>query len=325
MILGTRGSALALAQSGWVRDRLVEARPGLDLRLQIIRTTGDHRQGAPAEPISPASSSPDGKGVFVKEIEEALLAGGIDLAVHSLKDLPTEQPEGLLIACVPRREDPRDALISRGGLALQDLPRGARVGTGSPRRAAQLLAARPDLVLAPLRGNVDTRVHRMLEGRFDAVVLAAAGLIRLGALDRPPSSPGSGGALGVAGMLALLPVDACVPAVGQGALALEARASDGPAREIAAALHDSTTAASVTAERAFLAALGGGCRVPVAALAAPAGGDLRMRAVVASLDGRRLVRVEGEGPSADPGALGRRLAGEALARGAAAILAEGRP
>ena len=311
MILGTRGSALALAQSGWVRDRIIAANPGLALEMTVIRTTGDHQQGA--DPWNgPQAGS--GTGIFVKEIEEALLGRRIDLAVHSLKDLPTGQPEGLVIACTPPREDPRDVIVTRDGLSIETLPRGARVGTGSPRRVAQLRRARPDLVFLPVRGNVDTRIRRMKDGAFDAVILAAAGLSRLRLVD-------SGGRMEGAAAVPL-PEDVCLPAVGQGALAIETRAGDAAAVQAARAIHDAVCAAEVTAERSFLAGLGGGCRVPVAALARPAAGDrIVLRGLVTSPDGFERVVVEDSDEIGRAGALGETLARSALERGADRLLA----
>lgn len=309
MILGTRGSRLALGQSGWVRDRLRDAHPGSSFDLIVIKTTGDRRQET-------ASGEPTDKGIFVKEIEEALLDGRIDAAVHSLKDLPTEQPEGLEICCVPVREDPRDVLVTKDGLALEALPKGARVGTGSPRRAAQLLAARPDLDVAPVRGNVDTRIRRLLEGTFHAVVLAGAGMARLG-LRTTADRWEVVGAIGVP-----IPEEICLPAVGQGALAIESRRGDEASVTCVRVLHDPASAAEVAAERAFLEALGGGCRVPVAALARalPNPGSIAMTGVVIAPDGSKTIRVRGEGDAGGAGDLGRRLASEALARGAQELL-----
>lgn len=311
MILGTRGSALALAQSGWVRDRILAGNPGLTLEMTVIRTTGDHQQGA--DPWNgPQAGS--GTGIFVKEIEEALLGRRIDLAVHSLKDLPTGQPEGLLIACTPPREDPRDVIITRGGLSLEALPRGAKVGTGSPRRVAQLRRVRPDLVFQPVRGNVDTRIRRMKEGAFDAVILAAAGLSRLRLVDRDGRMDGAAAVP--------IPEDVCLPAVGQGALAIEAREGDAEAIQAARGIHDAVCAAEVTAERTFLAGLGGGCRVPVAALARPvSGGRLALRGLVTSPDGSECVLVEDADEIDRARALGERLARSALERGADRLLA----
>ncbi|MGH9869452.1 MAG: hydroxymethylbilane synthase [Candidatus Polarisedimenticolia bacterium] len=311
MILGTRGSPLAIAQSRWVRDRLCEASPGLEIDMVVIRTTGD-QQASPPDVFFGAPGGASLKGIFVKEIEDALLEGRIDLAVHSLKDLPTDQPEGLVIASLPSREDPRDVLVTREGTGLDDLPRGARLGTGSPRRAAQLRRARPDLVIEPVRGNVDTRVKRMKEGRFDGVVLAAAGLSRLGLLAE--------GALEGAAAVGI-PVEACLPAVGQGALAIETRREDDAARAVSNAIADEVTRREITAERAFLAALGGGCRVPVAALArVQAGGELWLRGMVAAPDGSACLHVDRRGAADRAEEIGRWLAKDAMERGAGRLL-----
>jgi len=313
VILGTRGSPLALGQSGWVRHRLIAAAPGLVVEMKVIRTTGDAQQAAPPDaPSEGTGAAVSDKGIFVKEIEEALRDSRIDVAVHSLKDLPVDQPEGLVIASIPVREDPRDVLVTRAGLRFEDLPRGARLGTGSPRRAAQLLHARPDLIVLPVRGNVDTRVRKMKDGLFDAVILAAAGLSRLGLL--------RDGALEGAAAVAI-PEEICLPAVGQGALALEARAGDVATIGVAEAIGDARSAAEVAAERAFLAGLGGGCRVPVAALARAEGGRLRLRGRVASPGGETFVDVEAQGPLEEARELGARLAEEAMGRGADRLLA----
>ena len=317
MILGSRGSPLALAQSGWVRDKLMEAHQGLSVSLKVIRTTGDRHQATLGDAPLDASMAGDGKGIFVKEIEEGMLAGEIDLAVHSLKDLPTDQPPGLTISAIPAREDPRDVLVTPGGLSLEDLPAGARLGTGSPRRASQILAARSDLVIKPVRGNVETRVRKMLEGGYEATVLAAAGLIRLGALDEPSNPETS---LFVVGMVSYISDEVCVPAVGQGALAIETREDDERTRSVVAILEDAATTAATDSERAFLASLGGGCRIPVAALARVRGDRMMLRGIVASPDGSRLIRVKGEGASSSGVQLGRDLAADALARGADALL-----
>jgi hydroxymethylbilane synthase len=314
MILGTRGSPLAVGQSGWVRARLMEATPGLAIEMLIIRTTGDAQQSAPPDAFfgAPGAAAVSDKGIFVKEIEEALLDGRIDVAVHSLKDLPTEQPSGLVIACTPVREDPRDVLVTRAGLSFEDLPPGARIGTGSPRRAAQLRHARPDLVLQPVRGNVDTRVRKMKEGQFDGVILAAAGMSRLGLLEAGKLDGAAAVPLGV---------DICLPAVGQGALAIEARSDDAVSCAAAAAIGDPRAAAEVAAERAFLAGLGGGCRVPVAALGrVEAGGRLWLRGRVASPDGTKIVSVEERGTADRARELGAWLAREAMGRGADRLL-----
>ena len=288
IVIGTRGSALALAQAEGVAERLRAL--GAEVTLRMIKTTGDRLQGPPPMPAD--------KGVFVKEIEAALLAGDVGLAVHSLKDLPTELKPGLLIAAVPRRADPRDALLSRGE-RLADLPPGSRVGTSSPRRRAQLLRARPDLAMLPLRGNVDTRLRKLDAGQYDAIVIAAAGLERLGLADR---------------IVERLDWEVCLPAPGQGALAIEARADDAEAIGLAAAVDDAESRACVEAERAMLAGLGGGCRVPVGALAEAQGARLRLRGVVASTDGSRAVFGEQVGERARPHELGRALAADLAAQ-----------
>ncbi|MEX2263301.1 MAG: hydroxymethylbilane synthase [Bryobacteraceae bacterium] len=292
VVIGSRGSQLALWQAHWVQARLAEL--GRESRIQIIKTTGDVISSQALRDIG-------AKGLFTKEIEEALLAGDIDLAVHSLKDLPTELPPGLCIAAVPPREDARDALV---GGTFAGLREGARVGTSSLRRSAQLLYARPDLTLQPVRGNVDTRLRKLDEGQFDALVLAAAGLKRLGWDSR------------IAEILA--PELSC-PAVGQGALAIETR-EEGPGFEVARLLEDAGARAAVTAERAALAALGGGCRVPIGAYATLSNGRLHLIGVVISPKGDRIIRESAEGPASQAAEIGQRL-GEALAaRGAREIL-----
>jgi hydroxymethylbilane synthase len=294
--LATRGSRLALTQSAWVARR-IEERLGVSTELVTVRTTGDRLADVSLAAVG-------GKGLFVKEIEEALLAGRADLAVHSAKDLPARVASGLVLAAFPERGDPRDALVAREGIpSLAALPPGARVGTGSVRRSAQLLAGRPDLVIVPLRGNVPTRLERLDEGRVDAIVLAAAGLDRLALAAR---------------IVERIPPDVLLPAVGQGVLAVETRADD-PLAEDLTALSDAATGRAIAAERAFLARLEGDCNVPLAALAEPDGGRLRLRGLVASPDGARVVRGEAEG--GDPEALGAEVAEAVLARGGEAVLA----
>jgi hydroxymethylbilane synthase len=295
--LGTRGSALARAQSEMVRRDLEARHPGLVVEVELIRTTGDRLQRGPLAPAG-------GKGLFVKEIEDALVAGGVDLAVHSMKDMPAVVRDGLVLAATPRRADPRDVLVSRAR-DLAALPPGARVGTASVRRRAQLRARRPDLDVVVLRGNVDTRLRRWRDGDFDAIVLAAAGLARLG-VDEPAATP--------------LPVDVLLPAVGQGALALECRADDATTRALVAALDDPPSARAVAAERAFLLAIGGDCNTPLAAYAIVEGDRLHLRAQVSDLDGTRRLEDEADGATADAEAIGRRLAERLLARGAGALL-----
>ena len=299
LVLGSRGSALALWQARHVAGLLRGAHPGLVIEEVIIKTEGDRM-------TEQALSVLGGKGVFVKEIEDALLQERIDLAVHSMKDMPTEMPPGLGFAAVPRRHDARDALLTAEGGDLAALPAGATVATGSPRRRAQLLAVRPDLRMTEVRGNVDTRVRKLKEGRFAAMVLALAGIERLGI--EVPRVP--------------LSLEVCVPAVGQGALAIETRAGDARTRALVGVLDDPDTATAVSAERAFLAHLGGGCLAPAAAHARVSGSDLLLEGVVADPDGSRLLRDREAGPREQATLLGERLASRLLAAGGAAILRE---
>lgn len=292
LVIASRGSQLALWQARWVQQQLAQA--GEPSRIEVIQTTGDKITGVALARVGT-------KGLFTKEIEEALLDGRADLAVHSLKDLPTELPDGLVLAGVPAREDPRDAVVGR---RLADLARGATVGTSSLRRAAQIRQTRPDLVIESVRGNVDTRLRKLDEGRYGAVVLAAAGLTRLGWSDR---------------ITELLTPDVMCPAVGQGALAIETRGA-GEGFDAGRALEDSDTRAAITAERNVLAALGGGCQVPIGAYATVAQGRLRIQAVVVSPDGVEVVRGRSEGVVSDAEHIGRALGGELLERGARKIL-----
>ncbi len=264
--IGARGSPLSLAQTGLVARAIEEANPGLTTEIVAITTTGDRLSQAKLSLIG-------GKGLFTKEIEEALLSGTVDLAIHSAKDLPSELPEGLTLGAVPQRADVRDVLISREGCSLAELPKGAKVGTSGLRRQAQLLAARPDLNIEPIRGNVATRLKK-LESEFDATLLAAAGLARLGLT--PPGA-------------VFLEADEMLPAVGQGILALELRADDSRTKDILAPLNDEATAFALAAERAFLKVFGSGCQLPVAALALWQGGLLKMAGLTASPDGRQVV------------------------------------
>lgn len=295
LTIGSRGSKLALWQAEWVARRLGEF--GYATRIEIIKTTGDKITDV-------ALSKVGGKGLFTKEIEEALLARTIDLAVHSMKDVPTELPAGLTLGAVSARQDPRDAVVGR---PLGQLPAGAKVGTSSLRRAAQLRLLRPDLAIENIRGNVDTRLRKLDEGRYDAVILACAGLKRLGLEDRIAEP---------------LPVDVMIPAVGQGALGIEIRDEDGPAAEACRRLEDPATRTAVLAERAFLAALGGGCQVPVGAHAQVAGATVALEAIVISPSAGDPVRGRSSGPVAEAAALGRRLGEELLERGAREILEE---
>lgn len=300
LILGTRGSKLAVHQSQWVQARLQELAPGLTISLQRIQTSGDKILDVPLAKIG-------GKGLFVKEIEDALLSKEIDLAVHSMKDVPTALPEGLDILCVPPREDPRDALITRDGCRLDQLKPGARIGTSSLRRQAQLLHYRPDFTIEMLRGNLDTRLRKLREGQFDAIVLAAAGLRRL-AWD--------------AEITEYLPVHLSLPAIAQGALGIEARSDDTFVRELLSRFEHRPTRVTVTAERALLHRLEGGCQVPIAAHAALEGDRLTVDGLVASVDGRRVIRHQIQGPASEAQALGTKLAERLLADGGDVILKE---
>jgi hydroxymethylbilane synthase len=296
--IGTRGSALALAQANWVKSEIERQRPDTAVSLQVIKTSGDRLVGASLQAIG-------GKGVFTKEIEDALLKGEIHLAVHSMKDLPTELITGLAILAVPEREDARDVLVSRSGAALKELPAGARIGTGSLRRKAQLLHYRPELSVEPIRGNIDTRLTKLDAGEVDALVMAAAGLKRIGRTER---------------ITEFLPPDICVSAAAQGALAIEAR-EDASLREELEFLNDVPTYLEVEAERAVLQRLGGGCHVPVGARAQVFGELIEIAAVVADAEGNELYKAELAGMAEKAGALGKELADRLLSQGAQKILA----
>lgn len=299
--LGTRASALARWQAEWVAAQLTAL--GADVELVPISTRGDaHQDDRVANLGSP--------GVFTKEIQRALLDERIDLAVHSLKDLPTEHVDGLCLAAVPQRASARDALVSRDGVRFEQLARGAKIGTGSLRRRAQLLHARADLVMCDVRGNVDTRLSKLADGQFDALVLAEAGLARLGRDDE---------------ITERFAPEQLLPAVGQGALGIEARSTDEPTRQLVAALDHEPTRQAVLAERSLLADLQGGCLAPVGAWARMADdGQLRLDAVVLSADGRRRVATSGVSSLAEAVGLGRDLAARLLADGAAELIRQGR-
>jgi hydroxymethylbilane synthase len=303
IVIATRGSALALWQANHVRDRLRAIAPALDVELSIIKTTGDMIVDRPLAEIG-------GKALFVKEIEQALLAGTADLAVHSMKDVPAELAPGLELVAVSAREIPNDALCVRGGaseLSIDTLARGAKVGTSSTRRRCQLLARRPDLQIAMLRGNVPTRIDKLDAGEYDAVMVAAAGLHRLGLAAR---------------ISQLVPIDISIPAVAQGVLGLEARVGDRRVAELARrAIHDAVEADRVAAERAFLARLGGSCQTPLAAHATLVGDELSIVAMAGLPDGTRVIRSELRGPRGDAAALGARLGDDLLAKGAGEVLA----
>ncbi len=295
LTIGSRGSQLALWQARHVASQLTKL--GVASHIEIIKTTGDHLQTA-------SLVQAGGKGLFTKEIEDALLNGTIDLAVHSLKDLPTDNPGELCIAAIPEREDPRDALA---GKRLDELAEGARVGTSSGRRGAQLRRLRPDLRVEPIRGNVDTRLRKLKEGGYDAIMLAAAGLRRLGWQDE----------------IAQLfwPEEIC-PAPGQGALAIQTR-ENSDAREICALLNDEATEQCVTCERTVLARLDAGCQLPVGVFAGVHGSELQVQAIVISPDGRECIKGQGKGACSRPEELGHKIAEDLLFRGAKSILTIG--
>ncbi len=297
--LGSRGSKLALWQAEFIQAD-VARRTGRPVEIVRIKTTGDMILDVPLARVG-------GKGLFVKEIEEALLSGRIDLAVHSMKDVPTDLPAGLEIAAITRREDPRDAFVSAKYARFEDLPRGAKLGTSSLRRQTQLLAARPDLKVESLRGNLDTRIRKMEEGQYDAIVLAAAGLRRLGWEKK---------------ITHFIPEGVSLPAIGQGALGIEIRSDDRVTRDAIAHLSDRDTAFAVRAERGFLKRLEGGCQVPIAAHGRTDGDALVVDGLVGRPDGTQIVRGRREGSVSEPEALGIALAEDLLARGAREILDE---
>jgi hydroxymethylbilane synthase len=299
--IGTRGSPLALWQANWVRENLSRGFPQLRVSLARIRTKGDKLTDVNLAEIG-------GKGLFVKEIEEALLEGGIDIAVHSMKDVPVQLPKGLHICSTPRREDPGDVLISRDHLALEELPLGAKIGTSSLRRKAQLLSYRRDFHIIPLRGNVDTRLRKLESTHLDAIILAAAGIKRMKLEGR---------------ISQYIPPEVCLPAIGQGALGIETRIADDEVNGYVGLLDDEATHMSIMAERAFLRRLEGGCQVPIAAWGSVSdGGMLKLRGLVGTLDGRKLIKGEVEGEAGKAEELGMTLAENLLSRGADEILRE---
>ena len=295
--IGTRGSRLALAQSEWVKERVEERYPDIRVELVRIKTKGDKILDSPLSEIG-------GKGLFVKEIEDALLRKEVDVAVHSIKDVPTELPEGLELRVFPKREDPCDAFISVDYETLKDLPEGSSVGTSSLRRSAQLLHMRSDLDIVPLRGNVDTRLRKLESGDFQAIILASAGLRRLGLASR---------------INQVISPDALLPAIGQGALGLEMR-QDHEMWELLNFLNHEPTEAAIRAERAFLKELEGGCQVPIACYGFLSGENLILKGLVAELNGSRIIRDEVEGKKESPEDMGVSLAKRLLASGAAEIL-----
>ena len=286
-----------MAQANWVKQQLENHHPDLRVELIVIKTSGDRFLDTPIQAVG-------GKGMFVKEIEDALLREDIDLAVHSMKDLPTELADGLMIAAVPAREDARDGIVSRTGGTLEALPQRAKIGTGSLRRKAQLLQYRSDLSLVPIRGNIDTRLRKLDDGELDAIVLAVAGLKRIGRAER---------------ITAYLSAEICLNAVGQGALAIETRCEPGM-RELLAFMHDERSHLEVIAERAFLQRLGGGCHVPVGARATIEEETLKLSGVVAEPSGSLICRGQTCGPALRAGELGTELAVQLIEQGADKIL-----
>ncbi len=317
LVIATRGSKLALWQAEWVKSEIEKIEPSLKVEINKIRTTGDRILDVPLAQVG-------GKGLFVKEIEEAMLRGEADLAVHSMKDVPTALPAGLHLSAICRREDPRDAIITASAKKpgspdpepgiIHDLPRGARVGTSSLRRICQLLNRRPDLRLTNLRGNVDTRIRKLDEGEFDAIILAAAGVKRLGRADR---------------ITAVLPAETSLPAIGQGAVGIECRVDDEFTNRLLGPLNHEETSVCIRAERAFLERLEGGCQVPIAAYArlesgtpAAESGTLFIEGLVGSLDGKTIIRDSFRGGPGEAESAGRALAEKLLSQGAGKILEE---
>src|SRR5512145_108286 len=299
--IGTRASQLALWQANWVKSELEKRYPGLEVTLTKIKTQGDKILDVPLAMVG-------GKGLFVKEIEEAMLRGEIDIAVHSMKDVPTIFPEGLALRCITEREDVRDIVILRPGVATwRDLPQGARIGTSALRRKAQLLHIRPDLQMLDIRGNVETRIRKLTEDNLDAVVLAAAGMHRLGFTSR---------------ISEYLPVEVSLPAIGQGALGLESRLDDAETNALIDFFNHPETAHAVIAERALLARLEGGCQVPIAAYGTVSGEELTLTGLVASVDGLQMLKKTVRGPVNTAARLGTSLADDLLIMGAGKILNE---
>jgi len=298
--IGTRGSKLALWQANWVKERIEKRFPSAKCQLVKIRTKGDKIRDV-------ALAKVGGKGLFVKEIEEALLNRRIDLAVHSMKDVPTDLPEALHIGAITEREDPRDVMISDPGKRFSELPVGARVGTSSLRRQAQLLHVRPDLKMEVLRGNLDTRIKKLKKEGLDAVIVAASGVIRLGQQHR---------------ISEYLDYDLCLPPMGQGTFGIECRKEDREINDILKTLNEPGVSEAVRAERAFLGRLQGGCQVPIAVYGESLNGALQLRGLIASLDGKELIKDEMSGGSGESESLGRRLAEKLLQSGGEAILKE---
>ena len=298
--IGTRASALALWQAEWVKAELESKYPKLQVSLTKIKTTGDKILDVPLAKVG-------GKGLFVKEIEEAMLRSEIDIAVHSMKDVPTFFPDGLHLGAITKREDPRDALLSRNHVKFKDLPIGARVGTSSLRRQAQLMHLRPDFLIEQLRGNVDTRLRKLKEGQYDAIILAAAGVRRLGLAEN---------------VTEYIDPELSLPAIGQGALGIECRVDDRELNDLIAFFNHADSRVCVTGERALLRRLEGGCQVPIACYGQVKGGKLSLVGLVGSVDGKRIIKDTLEGPHAEAERLGVELAEKLLKQGADVILRE---
>jgi hydroxymethylbilane synthase len=298
--IGTRGSQLALYQANWVKEKLIQVHPHLKVTLVKIKTTGDRIQDAPLAKVG-------GKGLFVKEIEEALIHRGIDLAVHSIKDVPTELPKGLRLCAITKREDPRDVFISKDGTLLKNLPQRAKIGTSSLRRQAQLLHFRGDFEMIPLRGNLDTRLKKLKTMNLDGIILAYAGVKRLGLAER---------------ITEIISTEISLPAIGQGALGIETRMDDEEVEKIIRSLNDPHSAIAISAERAFLKKLGGGCQVPIAAFGQIVGSTLQIDGMVATTNGKRFIHHHLEGTIEEAESLGIELANVLLNKGADEILKE---
>jgi hydroxymethylbilane synthase len=296
--VGTRGSRLALAQTNSVVEKIQKATPGIIADITVIKTSGDIMQDVSLAQIG-------GQGVFVKEIEEALLSGSIDLAVHSMKDVPGETPAGLMFAAILPRDDIRDVLVSRGNIKMEFMPRGARIGTGSLRRGAQIKAMLPDLEIVPLRGNIDTRLNKIETENLTAIILAAAGMKRLGYVQK---------------ITQFLPIELMLPAVGQGALGLQIRKADTELLTVLAALNHKKTETEVSAERSYLRALGGGCRLPIAAYGLIEKQRLTLEGLLAAPNGNTVIRDKVWGEPDDAEELGRKLADMILEKGGKKLL-----
>ena len=307
LVIGSRGSKLALAQATTIKDHLIALNPEITIDIEVIKTTGDVK----TDPLSVIG----GKGVFTKELEQALLDGRIDVAVHSLKDLPTVVPEKLCLSAICKRENAHDAIVTRidsftDNISIRSLPEAAVIGTSSPRRAAQLKYYRPDILIRDLRGNIDTRLRKLDEGKYDALILAAAGLHRLHMANR---------------ISAIISTEEMLPAVSQGAIGIETRESDNFAKEITVTADHLPTRLACTAERALLRGLGGGCQLPIAAYAVVANDQITIDGLVAHPNGNALIRERMTGPSSQPEELGAELAATLLERGAGKLLSEHRP